>query len=223
MYEARRGRHDNLHLFPSSVDRDHFARALDPATPVPPDARPDPATPTLGFYGVLDERLDRDLLAAIAAARPDWSFVMVGPLAKIAPDDLPRRPNISYPGQRGYEALPGYLKGWDVCLMPFARNDATRYISPTKTLEYLAADKPIVSTSVPDVVAGYRGVVRFGDDPDQFVAACAAALDEAPVAREARLAAGRALLARTSWEATAERMCALLTMALDARVNLVAD
>src|SRR5437763_12660095 len=139
MYEARRGRHPNLRLFPSSVDADHFARALLPETAVPDDARP--ATPTLGFYGVLDERLDLDLIDAVAALRPDWRLVLVGPVAKIEPGDLPRRPNISYLGLRPYEALPGYLKGWDVCLMPFARNDATRSISPTKTLEYLAADK----------------------------------------------------------------------------------
>ena len=221
MYEARRGRHDNLHLFPSSVDRDHFAAALDHATPVPADARP--GTPTLGFYGVLDERLDLALLDAVAVARPDWQLVLVGPVAKIAPGDLPRRPNITYPGQRGYADLPGYLKGWDVCLMPFALNDATRFISPTKTLEYLAADKPIVSTSVPDVVAGYRGVVRFGDDPEAFIAACAAALDESPPARQERLAAGRAILARTSWDATADRMSALLDLALAPPVRLVAD
>ncbi len=212
MYEARADRHPNVHLFPSSVDRAHFARALDPATPIPPDARP--GTPTLGFYGVLDERLDLDLIDAVAARRPDWSFVLVGPVAKIAPDDLPRRPNLYYPGQRDYADLPGYLKGWDLCLMPFALNDATRFISPTKTLEYLAADKPIVSTSVPDVVAGYRDVVRFGDDPDRFVAQCVAALGESPAAREERLATGRALLARTSWEATAGQMSNLLDEAI---------
>ena len=221
LYEARVGRHSNLHLFPSSVDRDHFARALDPATPVPPDARP--GTPTLGFYGVLDERLDLALLDAVAALRPDWQFVLVGPVAKIAPGALPRRPNLHYPGQRDYADLPGYLKGWDVCLMPFALNDATRFISPTKTLEYLAADKPVVATSVPDVVTGYRGVVRFADDPDAFVARCAAALAETPAARTMRVAAGRALLARTSWDTTVERMAALLEATIEARLADVAD
>ena len=221
MYEARAHRHPNIHLFPSSVDRAHFALALDPATAVPPDARP--GAPTLGFYGVLDERLDRDLLDAVAALRPDWSFVLVGPVAKIAAEDLPRRPNLHYPGQRDYADLPGYLKGWDVCLMPFARNDATRFISPTKTLEYLAADKPIVSTSVPDVVAGYRGVVRFGDDPDTFVAQCAAALGESAVERDERIGVGRDVLALTSWAATAAQMRTLLDMAIGARVGIVGD
>ncbi len=188
---------------------------------MPSDAHP--GTPTLGFYGVLDERLDRELLDAVAALRPDWSLVLVGPVAKITPEDLPRRPNLHYPGQRSYADLPGYLKGWDVCLMPFALNDATRFISPTKTLEYLAADKPIVSTSVPDVVAGYQGVVRFADDPDIFVAQCAAALGESIAERQERLAAGRDLLARTSWAATAAQMRSLLDTALTARVAVGSD
>jgi UDP-galactopyranose mutase len=212
MYEARVGRHPHVYLFPSSVDSDHFARALDPATPIPPDARP--GAPTLGFYGVLDERLDRDLLAAIADLRPAWSFVLIGPVTKIAPEDLPRRPNTHYPGQRDYADLPGYLRGWDLCLMPFAHNDATRFISPTKTLEYLAADKPIVSTSVRDVVAEYHGVVRFADDAAGFAARCAAALDETATERKERLAAGHALLARTSWDGTAARMAAILDEAI---------
>jgi UDP-galactopyranose mutase len=220
MYEARLGRHADLHLFPSSVDGRHFRQALAPETVAPPDARPDgPDTPAVGFYGVLDERLDLALLDAVAAARPDWQFVLVGPVAKIDPADLPRRPNLHYPGKRPYEALPGYLKAWDVCLMPFALNEATRYISPTKTLEYLAADKPVVSTSVPDVVAGYQGVVRFADDPASFVAAIEAALAESPEERASRVAAGRAILAETSWNATAARMAALVEAAAKRRVG----
>ena len=213
MYEARRGLHPNLHLFPSSIDAAHFAAARADDTEVPPDARPAPDRLTLGFYGVLDERFDRELLDAVAALRPDWSFVMVGPVAKIDPATLPRRPNITYPGQRPYEVLPGYLKGWDICLMPFALNAATRYISPTKTLEYLAAGKPVVSTSVPDVAAGYREVVRFGDTPEAFVAACEATLAEPPSERARRRARERAILAQTSWGATVERMAALIDAA----------
>jgi glycosyltransferase involved in cell wall biosynthesis len=216
MYESRRGLHRNLHLFPSSIDAAHFAAATRDATPVPPDARPEghrEGQPVLGFYGVLDERLDRDLLDKVAALRPDWSFVLVGPVAKIDPATLPRRPNIAYPGQRPYEALPGYLKGWDICLMPFALNDATRFISPTKTLEYLAADKPVVSTSVPDVVSGYHEVVRFGDTPEAFVAACEATLAETPGERAERRAQERAILAQTSWDATVARMAALIDAA----------
>jgi len=172
---------------------------------------------------VLDERLDLGLIDAVAALRPDWRLVLVGPVAKIEPGDLPRRPNISYPGLRPYEALPGYLKGWDVCLMPFARNDATRSISPTKTLEYLAAEKPIVSTSVPDVVAGYRDVVRFADDPRSFVAQIEAALREPAAERGRRLAAGRAILRETSWDATAAQMAALIDAAARQRAAAPLD
>lgn len=215
MYEARRGRHPNLHLFPSSVDAAHFGGARDAALPVPADARP--GTPTLGFYGVLDERLDRELIDAVAALRPDWRIVLVGPVAKIDPRSLPRRPNISYPGGRPYEALPGYLKGWDVCLMPFAMNDATRFISPTKTLEYLAAGKPIVSTPIPDVVSDYRGLVRFAGEPAEFVAQVEADLGETPAEADRRQALGQAVLERTSWDATAARMDALIDEALAAR------
>ena len=217
LYEARLGRHPNLHLFPSSVDATHFGRALAPETAVPADARPVPGAPTLGYYGVLDERLDLDLLDAVAALRPDWQFVLVGPLAKIDPAALPRRPNLTYPGQRAYEALPDYLKGWDVCLMPFAHNDATRFISPTKTLEYLAAEKPVVSTSVRDVVADYSGVVRLADDPAAFVARIDEALHESPAERARRVAAGRAILAQTSWDATAARMDSLIADAVRGR------
>lgn len=213
LHKARAGHHGNCHLFPSSVERAHFAGALAATTSIPSDARP--GAPTFGFYGVLDERLDRHLLDQVAARRPDWSIVLVGPLAKIAPSDLPQRPNLHYLGQRPYADLPGYLKAWEVCLMPFAMNDATRFISPTKTLEYLAAEKPIVSTPVRDVVTDYGGLVRFGADPDTFIAACEAALAETPQERQERIALGRAILARTSWAETAARMQGIIERALN--------
>ena len=166
LYEAKRlqYRHDNLHLFPSSVDIAHFGLARGPL-PEPPDQAHLPR-PRLGFFGVLDERLDIALLSAVAAARPEWQFVMVGPVVKIDPDSLPQRPNIHYLGKKGYDQLPGYLAGWDVALLPFARNEATRFISPTKTPEYLAAGKPVVSTSIRDVVTPYgeQGLAYIADD-----------------------------------------------------------
>src|SRR5688572_30286082 len=113
--------------------------------------------PRIGFFGVIDERLDLELLAAVADTRPDRSLMLLGPVAKLAAADLPRRPNLHYLGQKAYGDLPAYVKGFDVCMMPFALNEATRFISPTKTLEYMAAHKPIVSTRVPDVVEQYRG------------------------------------------------------------------
>ncbi len=212
MYNARVNRHRNVHYFPSSVDREHFARAADPTLVVPPDARP--GTPTLGFYGVLDERLDRQLLATVAGNRPDWSFVLVGPVTKIDPAELPQLPNLHYPGQQDYLCLPAYLKGWDVCLMPFALNEATRYISPTKTLEYLAALKPVVATPIHDVVSEYDGLVRFGATPAAFLAACEAVLTETAEERVVRLRRSQQILEQTSWEATTTQMWALIQQAL---------
>src|SRR5205085_3107362 len=135
--------------------------------------------PRLGFYGVIDERFDTELLARAAEMRPDWSFVMVGPVVKISDDELPRRPNIHYLGPKTYAELPGYLSGWDVALMPFAMNDSTQFISPTKTPEYLAGGKPVVSTPIKDVVRHYGQFegVKVASTAEQFAAACDAALD----------------------------------------------
>ena len=141
--------------------------------------------PRLGFFGVIDERLDIELLDRIAEARPDWQLVMIGPVVKIEPATLPRRPNIHYLGAKSYQELPAYLSGWDVALLPFARNESTRFISPTKTPEYLAAGRPVVSTSIRDVVRPYgqQGMVRIADSVAEFIAAVEAALDEEAVPR----------------------------------------
>ncbi|WP_176225380.1 glycosyltransferase family 1 protein [Methylomagnum ishizawai] len=140
LHRAKQGRHPNVHCFPSSVDLAHFGQArrsgLDHA------GQAGKPRPRLGFFGVIDERLDLPLLDALVRARPDWQLMMVGPVTKISPQDLPQAPNLHYFGQRAYAELPAFLAGWDVCLLPFALNDATRYISPTKTLEYMAAEKP---------------------------------------------------------------------------------
>ncbi len=172
LFEAKKDRHDSVHLFPSSVDRDHFGRARG-GLPEPEDQARIPH-PRLGFYGVLDERFDTDLLDAIAEMRPGWSFVMVGPVVKISDDDLPKRPNIHYLGSKKYDQLPAYLSGWDVALMPFAMNESTQFISPTKTPEYLAGGKPVVSTPVKDVVRHYGQLegVGIAGDADSFVAEC---------------------------------------------------
>src|SRR5207253_1746879 len=150
LYEAKKDRHENVHCFPSSVDRAHFLRARAPQ--IEPGDQADIPRPRLGFYGVLDERFDTDLLAKIAEMRANWSFVMVGPMVKISEDDLPHRQNIHYLGAKTYAELPAYLSGWDVALMPFAMNESTELISPTKTPEYLAGGKPVVSTPIKDVV-----------------------------------------------------------------------
>ncbi|QNA99192.1 glycosyltransferase [Massilia sp. Se16.2.3] len=177
LYEAKRQRHPNAHCFPSSVDVAHFSSALDRSSSHP--AQEAIPGPRLGFYGVIDERIDLALVDAVAAARPEWQLVLAGPVVKISEDSLPRRPNIHYLGQQPYDALPRLLAGWDVCLMPFALNEATRFISPTKVLEYMAAELPVVSTAIADVVNPYGHVVSIADGADAFVAACEAALTPA--------------------------------------------
>jgi UDP-galactopyranose mutase len=186
------------------VDAAHFRPAREPL-PVPPDQAPI-SGPRLGYSGVLDERLDLALLDAVARQRPDWSFVMVGPVVKIDPASLPRRPNLHYLGQRAFHELPGYLAGWDACLLPFARNAATRFISPTKTLEYMAAGKPIVSTPIPDVADAYDSIVYLAEGPAEFVNACQQALHAPPGDRAERAARAERVLQRTSWDRTVEAM-----------------
>ncbi len=213
LYEAKRDRHANAHAFPSSVDVHHFAAARRPL-PQPADQRALPG-PRLGFFGVIDERMDLALIDGVAAARPGWQLVMLGPLAKIAPEDLPRRPNLHWLGQRRYPELPAYIAGWDVALMPFARNEATRFISPTKTPEYLAAGRPVVSTSIRDVVRPYGelGLVRIADSVPGFIAAVEASL----VQDRARwLPEVDRFLAGQSWDATWRRMRELLEAAAHA-------
>jgi UDP-galactopyranose mutase len=201
LYGAKRERHPNVHCFPSSVDVAHFATALVRS------ARPGPR---LGFYGVLDERLDRDLVAAVAAARPEWHIDLVGPVVKVDPASLPQAPNLHYPGARDYKDLPREIANWDVCLMPFAMNEATRFISPTKVLEYMAAERPIVSTPITDVAEPYGDVVQIAATPAEFVAACDAALSESPAARERRTRRMREIVAATSWHNTVAGMAALI-------------
>ena len=204
LFESRRSRHRSVHLFPSSVDRDHFARGTDVALTHPEVKAL--ARPRLGFFGVLDERLDVDLLRDVAAKRPEWEICLVGPVFKIDPVTLPRAPNLHYYGQRGYDELPQFLAGWDIAMLPFAHNDATRFISPTKTLEYMAAERAIVSTSIADVKRLYGDVIRFADDADAFVAQCEAALVEPVSVRADRLTAMRRIVAATSWDETAHAM-----------------
>jgi len=211
LYEAKRKRHANAHCFPSSVDLAHFAQAKDRSRVHPAQAAI--AHPRLGFYGVIDERFDTALVAALADAHPEWQVVLVGPVAKIGHGELPQRPNIHYLGQQPYEALPDLLAGWDVCLLPFALNEATRFISPTKVLEYMAAELPIVSTPIADVAGPYGKVVAIAGGPQQFVAACEAALAQTLEQKAAMAAAMRDIVTCTSWDSTVERMRDLLAAA----------
>ena len=208
LYEAKQHLHANIYPFPSSVDRAHFAQAR--KMPIRASSGP-----VLGFYGVLDERMDLELIAAVADARPDWTIVMVGPVVKISSDELPRRSNIQYPGGADYADLPARLAEWDVALMPFAINDSTRFISPTKTPEYLSAGKPVVSTPIRDVVRHYGDLAAVGiaDTAEAFVAACKTALAQAADVNGAWLAESDAALADLSWDQTYIRMNALIERA----------
>lgn len=218
LYEVRRGRHPNLHQFLSGVDPDHFAQALSPTTEVAAEIAGLPR-PVLGYYGVIDERIDLDLLRTLAARRPEWSIALIGPVSKIEARDLPRLPNLHYLGQQPYERLPNFLKGFDVCLMPFAINDATRSISPTKTLEYMAAHKPIVSTPVPDVVANWSTVVRVAATPDEFTVAVERAMVETEAERAARRACEEEILARSTWDHITGEMRARIDAVLAQRIG----
>lgn len=211
IYNAKRGRHPDVHCFPSSVDAKHFSKAtqdhpLQAGLP----------RPRLGYCGVIDERINLPLLDAIARARPQWQMVMVGPTAKIDPSDLPPRPNIHWLGQQGYEDLPAFISGWDICLLPFALNEATRYISPTKTLEYMACGRPSVSTSIRDVVEPYGHVVNIADTPEGFVIDCEAIMERTRDEQAAHAQALAEIVARTSWDSTAQAMAELIAQADEA-------
>ena len=201
-------RRPDAHLFPSGVDAAHFARARAAG---PTSARlAGIAAPIVGYVGVIDERLDLDLLGAVADARPEWSFVMAGPILKVEKSRLPRRPNVHYVGPVPYAELPDLVRGFDVAMMPFALNEATRSISPTKTLEYLAAGRPVVSTPIADVVSLYGKVVSIADDAATFAAHAETALAAPPEVRAEQLRSADALVERSSWDAIAERMFRLI-------------
>lgn len=208
LYRAKKDRHPQVHCFPSSVDVDHFSRGVTGA----PEAGDQAGLPhpRLGYFGVIDERLDLGLLDAMAAAHPEWQIVMVGPVVKIDPQILPKHPNIHYFGQRNYADLPEYLSGWDVCLLPFARNDATRFISPTKTLEYMAAQKLMVSTPIVDVAEPYGRIVYLGETAQEFIQSCERALNAGESERRSRLQDSRRVISKTSWDRTAQAMESLL-------------
>jgi UDP-galactopyranose mutase len=219
LYEAKKNRHANVHCFPSSVDRAHFAKAR--AHQFDPADQEDLPRPRLGFYGVIDERFDTELLAKIAEMRPQWSFVMVGPVVKISEEDLPKRGNIHYLGGKTYAQLPSYLSGWDVALMPFAMNESTQFISPTKTPEYLAGGKPVVSTPIRDVVRHYGELegVKIASTPEEFVAACEQALELSRNPENGWLAEADLMLSASSWDTTQARMAGLIADIMGVRTG----
>lgn len=208
LYESKVHQHPNVYAFPSSVDVAHFQAARN-ITQDPVDQANIPH-PRLGFYGVIDERMDLELLSGIALSRPEWHLVIIGPVTKIDPAVLPRHENIYYLGSKDYQELPAYLAGWDLAMLPFVRNESTRFISPTKTPEYLASGKPVVSTSIQDVVRPYgqQGMVLIGDTVEEFVMAAEKAMQED--SKPDRLTQVDKFLAQTSWDRTWADMMQLI-------------
>lgn len=203
LFEAKKPQHSNVHCFPSSVDFDHFARARN-GIALPADIKDIPS-PIVGYFGVVDERLDLDLIEKTAASLPEVSFVFIGPVVKISDSDLPRLPNLHYLGMKAYQTLPNYLKAFDIAMMPFALNDATKYISPTKTLEYMAAEKPIISTRVKDVEREYASSVHLITTPEEFVEEVKAILTPKD-ANSSSVDRYGEILKKTSWDSTVFKM-----------------
>jgi UDP-galactopyranose mutase len=212
LYQAKKNSHSNIHPFPSSIDKKHFEQARTIETE-PEDQKHIPH-PRIGFYGVVDERFDIPLLTALASTHPEWHFVIVGPVVKIDPQTLPKLNNVHFPGQKTYKELPSYLAGWDVAMMPFFLNEATEFISPTKTPEYLAGGKPVVSTSIKDVVTPYgkEGLVEIADTPTEFADAIERALNKKDKAEWLKKV--DAFLANTSWNKTWQEMEKLMSETL---------
>jgi glycosyltransferase involved in cell wall biosynthesis len=213
LYEAKRDRHAKVFAFPSSIDVVHFNQARSITEEASDQAQI--AHPRFGFCGVIDERMDINLLGEMADLRPDWQFVMIGPVVKISDEDLPRRANIHYLGGKNYQDLPAYLSGWDVAIMPFAMNESTRFISPTKTPEYLAAGKPVISTPIRDVVRPYgqQNLVEIAQTAGEFVEAGEKILSEENSAEW--LARVDVFLSQNSWDKTWGQMSHLINQAID--------
>ncbi len=213
LYEAKKDRHKEVYAFPSSIDKTHFAQARQPQTD--PEDQAKIPHPRMGFFGVVDERFDIELLREVANARPEWQFVIIGPVVKIDPAVLPNSSNIHYLGGKSYQELPSYLAGWDVAMLLFAHNDSTKYISPTKTPEYLAAGKPVVSTSIRDVVRPYGdlNLVQIADGAKDFEAAIERALTQKD--DKAWMRKTDDYLAGISWDKTWQNMVRLMQCVSD--------
>lgn len=208
LYESKRMQHTAVYLFPSSVDLAHFASAR--RAEAEPEDQLHLPRPRLGYAGVIDERMDLELIAGIAAQKPEWQLVLLGPVVKIDPSSLPRTDNIHYLGMKPYAELPRYLSGWNIGMLPFALNESTRFISPTKTPEYLAAGLRVISTPIRDVVTPYGdlGLVTIADGPCEFVSAAESLIQSQPSSEF--LASSAQFLSKSSWDKTWREMNLLL-------------
>lgn len=206
----KRQQHDNVHIFGCGVEFNHFSKARNRNAPIPADID-FVARPILGWFGVIDERVDYAMIGEMARKRPDWSFCMVGPVVKVDPAHLPHSPNLFWLGSRDYQQLPDYCRAFDVCMMPFAMNKSTEYINPTKGLEYMATGRPIVSTPVRDVVRQWSDICYIASTADEFIAAADEALNNPDISR---IEKGLALARENSWERTVEKMQELIRDAI---------
>jgi UDP-galactopyranose mutase len=215
IYEAKKDQHPNIHPFPSSIDKQHFGLARE-IKKDPQDQAHIPH-PRFGFAGVIDERFDIDLVARVAEARPEWQFVIIGPVVKIDPESLPKYANIHYLGGKDYKQLPHYISGWDVAMIPFAINESTKYISPTKTPEYLAAGKPVISTAIKDVIRPYgdNKLVHIVETPEEFIACAEKELKKR--GRKTWLNKVDNFLAGNSWDRTWSQMVRHIENIVDAQ------
>lgn len=213
LYNAKKDLHQCIYPFPSSIDKEHFGQARE-NLPAPADQRMIPH-PRIGFFGVIDERMDVALLDYLAKNKPEWNFIIIGPVVKIEIASLPEHPNIFYLGSKKYSDLPAYLAGWDVAMMPFAINESTRYISPTKTPEYLAGGKPVVSTAIQDVIEPYgeNGLVFIANNQAEFVEGLNSELNM--INKNRWQNAVDAFLAQNSWDNSVEKMMFLINTKLE--------
>lgn len=212
LYEAKKHQHENIHAFPSSIDKKHFAKAR--TIKQDPEDQQQIGYPRFGFYGVIDERFDIELIREVAEQRPEWNFVLIGPVVKIDPAILPRSKNIHYLGSKKYDELPAYLSGWDISMVSFAMNESTQFISPTKTPEYLAGGKPVISTPIRDVINSYgkNGLVHIVKNADEFVKVAEKEL--ATKNKKKWLKEVDELLADNSWHNTVNEMRQLIYQSL---------
>jgi glycosyltransferase involved in cell wall biosynthesis len=212
LWTKKSKQHPNTHFFGCAVEYDHFGQAQEDG-PIPDDLAAIPG-PRVGWFGVVDERVDYDLLKQAAAARPDVNFVIVGPAVKVDPKDFPQAPNLHWMGGRDYAQLPLYCRGYDVCMMCFALNEATEFINPTKALEYLATGKPVISTAVRDVVRQYQDTVKIAHSPEEFVSL----IDDALAGKQADMVERGIEKARdASWESTVSSMQAIIEEAIESK------
>src|SRR6185369_5246807 len=205
-YEEKKKWANNVFCFPSSVDKKHFSKVKMMGYSLMRPYERKIKHPTVGFYGVLDERLDISLLEQVALRMPNVNFLMIGPVVKIDPASLPHLPNIYYLGPKSYKQLPFYLNEIDIAMIPFALNESTKFISPTKTLEFMAAHKPIISTPITDVVRDYKKVIRIVTTPDSFAKAINYFIQESPTQKLRREKLYNDILAKTSWDTTVNSM-----------------